>query len=102
MKNWQTWYGIEARNAQIKIIVYAHYVRIGIVGMQNRVAISAVALVRHPDLGNRCLCRCRPAGEQSEKQCRRQTSLINKNGFHQSVVPDREGKAGHHLTKLFS
>src|SRR5690554_240009 len=49
MQNGQTRRNIKAGGRHVKIVAHPYHIRVGVVGIQNRVYIGAVALVRNPD-----------------------------------------------------
>src|SRR5690554_2788647 len=50
MQNGKARRNIKAGGRHVKIVAHPYHIRVGVVGIQNRVYIGAVALIGHPDL----------------------------------------------------
>ena len=52
MEDRQARHRIKARRRHVKIIANANHIRIGVVGMNDRIFVRAVAIIGNPYLGN--------------------------------------------------
>ena len=53
MQNGQARHGVEARRRHVKIVADADSVRVGIVSVDDRIFVRAVALIRDPYFGDK-------------------------------------------------
>src|SRR5438094_199507 len=67
MENRQARRRVETGSDQVEIVAHAHDIGIGIVGVKNRITISAVSIICDPDFRRWCLRRCRYWKKKDQK-----------------------------------
>ena len=53
MQNWQSGRAVEAGGGQVEIVAVADNIRIGIVGVEDRIAVGAITGIGHPGKAER-------------------------------------------------